>query len=297
MSAAESSRDVRALKLAVALYAVIFVAKLAAFQMTGVMSLFAEAFHTLSDIFIAGFLLVAALYSARRADERYMFGYGRAQNVGALVAAILFISFTAYKLYEEAIPRLFASQPGTYENLWVALAVLVANLAVIGWPFVGLLRRTDRGAAAKAQMMAYLNDVLGIAAAIVGTLFVMAGVAIADPIASVVVATIIAIDGIVLFRENVGFLLGRSPGPQYLARIEDLARSVPGVVDVHDIRAEYVGPDVVHAGLHVGVTPGIRIEQADRIGREVRRKIHDSSESDTCVVQVEAAAPALAATA
>ncbi|NJD30232.1 MAG: cation transporter [Chloroflexi bacterium] len=297
MSAAESSRDVRALKLAVGLYAVIFIAKLVTFQVTGVMSLFAEAFHTLSDIFIAGFLLVAALYSARRADERYMFGYGRAQNVGALVAAILFISFTAYKLYEEAIPRLFASEAATYENLWVALAVLVANLAIIGWPFVGLLRRRDRGAAAKAQLMAYLNDVLGISAAIVGTLFVMAGVAIADPIASLVVATIIAIDGIVLFRENVGFLLGRSPGNEYLSHLEDLARSVPGVVDVHEIRAEYVGPDVVHAGLHVAVAPGIQIEEADRIGSEVRRRIHDSSESDTCVVQVEPAAPALAATA
>ena len=55
--------------------------KLAAYYVTGVMALFAEALHTLSDIFISGFLLLAALYSRRAADERHMFGYGRAQNI------------------------------------------------------------------------------------------------------------------------------------------------------------------------------------------------------------------------
>jgi cation diffusion facilitator family transporter len=289
MSVTDNNRDLRALKLAVGLYAVVFVAKLVTFQLTGVMSLFAEALHTLSDVFVSGFLLVALLYSRRRADDRYMFGYGRAQNVGALVAAVLFISFTAYKLYEEAIPRLFASEPVKVENPWLAVGVLVANLAIVAWPFVTLLRGEGRGAAASAQMTEYVNDLLGITAALVGTLFLISGVAIADPIASLVVATIIAGNGIGLFRENVGFLLGRSPGPDYIARVETVARSVPGVLDVHEIRAEYVGPNTVHAGLHVGVAPETPIERADEIGREVRRRIHDSSDSDTCVVQIEAA--------
>jgi divalent metal cation (Fe/Co/Zn/Cd) transporter len=84
--------------------------------MTGVMALFAEALHTLSDIFISGFLLVATLWSRKKADEVHMFGYGRAQNVAALVAATLFISFTSLKLYEEAIPRLFASDEASYQR-------------------------------------------------------------------------------------------------------------------------------------------------------------------------------------
>jgi hypothetical protein len=29
------------------------------------------------------------------------------------------------------------------------------------------------------------------------------------------------------------FLLGRSPGPEYPAQVESLARSVPGVLDIH----------------------------------------------------------------
>jgi divalent metal cation (Fe/Co/Zn/Cd) transporter len=40
-----------------------------------------------------------------------MFGYGRAQSAAALVAATLFISFTALRLYEEAIRRCSAPRP------------------------------------------------------------------------------------------------------------------------------------------------------------------------------------------
>ena len=44
--------DVRALKIVVGVYVLIFVMKLAVYFMTGVMAIFAEALHTLSDIFV-----------------------------------------------------------------------------------------------------------------------------------------------------------------------------------------------------------------------------------------------------
>jgi divalent metal cation (Fe/Co/Zn/Cd) transporter len=57
----------------------------------------AETLHTLSDIFCLR-LPRRRHYSRKAADRVHMFGYGRAQNVAALTAAILFISFTSYKL-------------------------------------------------------------------------------------------------------------------------------------------------------------------------------------------------------
>jgi len=92
------SNDVQPLKLAVALCILVFAIKVVAFLFTGVLALFAEAFRTLSDVLISGFLFFAAVWSSRDADADYMFGHGRAQNVAALVAATLFISFTSYKL-------------------------------------------------------------------------------------------------------------------------------------------------------------------------------------------------------
>jgi cation diffusion facilitator family transporter len=129
-------------------------------------------------------------------------------------------------------------------------------------------------------------------AALIGTLFILWGKPIADPIASILVATLIAYNGIKLFLENFSFLLGKSPEPEYLARIEKLALSVPGVLGVHDLRAEYVGPDIVHAGMHIEVPRGIPIEEADRITHEVEEKIHPGISPGFCFIHADPAGPA-----
>ncbi len=283
------SEDVRALKLALGVYFLVFAMKLLVYFMTGVISLLAEALHTLSDIFISGFLLVAAIYSRREPDKIHMFGYGRAQNVAALVAATLFISFTSFELYKEAIPRLFQPEEATYQNLPLALGVIIASMVIAAAPLVKLLRQEERGAAAKAQLTELVNDELGLLAALVGTLFIIWGWPVADPIAAIVVATIIAVNAIGLFRENLCFLLGRSPGAEYLAEIERLALSVPGVLGVHDLRAEIIGPDTVHAGMHIVVQRGLPVEAANLIAEEVRRRIHQGADLGYCVIHVDAA--------
>lgn len=286
---AQRSHELRSLKLAVGVYVLVFAMKLTAYLATGVMALLAEALHTLSDIFVSSFLMVAAIWSRKEADETHMFGYGRAQNVAALVAATLFISFTSLRLYEEAIPRLFQPEEATYQNISVALGVLVASMFIAAAPLVSLFRQKQRGAAAKAQFMELINDELGLVAALIGTMLILSGIPIADPVASVIVATVIAINAIGLFRENLSFLLGRSPGPEVLARVENIARSVKGVLGVHELRAEYVGPDALHVGMHIEVQRGMPIEEADRIAREVRDQIHRTVEGRYCVVHVDVA--------
>jgi cation diffusion facilitator family transporter len=166
------SGDLRGLVLALTTYVVVFALKLGAYFGTGVMVLLAEALHTLSDIFISAFLLIALLWSRRKADAVHMFGYGRAQNVAALVAATLFISFTSYKLFEESIPRLFHPDEPAYSNLWLALTVILISMAIAAAPLVVFLRQQKRGASARAQLMELINDELGLLAALGGTLFI-----------------------------------------------------------------------------------------------------------------------------
>jgi len=287
----EASEDIGGLKLTLGVYLLIFGMKLAVYFLSGVMTLLAEAMHTLSDIIISGFLLIATLYARRKPDEIHMFGYGRAQNVAALVAATLFISFTSYKLYEEAIPRLFVSEQVVHRNLPLVLGVLAASMLIAAAPLVKLLRQKKRGAAARAQLMELINDELGLIAALVGTLFIMGGWPLADPLASIVVATIIAVNAVGLYRENLSFLLGRSPGSEYLAKVRHAASSVRGVLDVHALRAEFIGPDVIHAGMHIVVRPELTVQEANHITEEVRRRIHEGTNSGYCFIQVEAGEP------
>jgi cation diffusion facilitator family transporter len=285
--AIRGTSEIRALKLAVAVYLVVFVLKIAVFLVTGVMALFAEAFHTLSDIIISGFLLFAAIWSSKGADKEHLFGHGRAQGVAALVAATLFISFTSFKLYEEAIPRLYTHEAAVYQNLPLALGVIAVSMVISAVPFISFLRIKNRGPLAKAQMRELINDELGLVAALAGTLFIIWGEPLADPVAAIIVATVIAYAAVRLFRENMSMLLGTSPGPEFIKKLETAARSVEGVVGVHKILAEYVGPNAIHAGFHIEVKRGMSIEDGDRIAIEVHKRVTEATGCRYLVIHVD----------
>jgi divalent metal cation (Fe/Co/Zn/Cd) transporter len=70
-----------------------------------------------------------------------------------------------------------------------------------------------------------------------------------------------------------------------MARVEQAARSVAGVMDVRELRAEYVGPDIVHAGLHLVVPRDLPVEEAHRIAETVRHRVHKETNGHYCVIQ------------
>jgi cation diffusion facilitator family transporter len=280
-------KEINALRLTVAAYILVFGLKLTAFFFTGVMSVLAEAFHTLSDIFISAFLLIASRVSRKKADDLHMFGYGRAQNIAALVAATLFVSFTSFKLFEEAIPRLFNSHEAVYGNLGVAIAVLAVSIVIAMLPLISFLRQKEKGPAARAQFLELINDQLGLIAALCGTVFVMLGMPLADPIATLIVALIIAVNAIRLFRENSSFLLGRSPGAQYLETIRQCAMNVAGVIDIHELRAEYTSADSIHVELHIRVDRHTTVEDAHKIVVELRHRAETAVKNSLFTIHVD----------
>jgi cation diffusion facilitator family transporter len=280
-------KEIRSLYMTVGFYAIIVIIKLIAYFSTHVMALLAESFHTLSDLFISGFLLVALLWSRKGADKDHMFGHGRAQNVAALLAATLFLSFTSYKLYEEAIPKLFHPASLIHENLPIAIGVLVLSMIIAAAPLVSFIRQKALGAAAKAQMIELVNDELGLLSALIGTIFIAAGYPLADPIATIIVATIIAINAIGVFRDNLGLVLGKSPDSDYIEKVRQLALSTAGVLGVVGPWAEYIGPDTIHVDLQIKVAPGITIDAANAIARVVRQQVQTEMNCLYCSVHPE----------
>jgi cation diffusion facilitator family transporter len=275
------------LKAALIGYAVVLVLKLGAWWLTGLFVLLAEALHTLSDLAVSGFLLAADRFSRRPADARYRYGYGRAQHVAALTAATLFISFTSFRLAEEAIGRLLHPVTPAYSRLDLAIAVLILSMGLSAAPILLLALQRRRGPAARAQLLESLNDELGLLAAVGGTLFVAQGWPVADPLASLAVAALIAANAAGLFRDNARVLMGRAPGREFFAHVEALARALPAVQAVHDLRAQYVGPDTVNLSLHAEVDPAMTVAEGEEVAKAVRAAIMADTRCAYCVVHVD----------
>jgi len=74
-----------------------------------------------------------------------------------------------------------------------------------------------------------------------------------------------------------------------MEKVESTAMSLRGVLGVHDLKAEYVGPNVVHTGFHIEVARGTPIEEADRIAEEVNEKVSRQTGCEHCVIHVDPA--------
>lgn len=275
------------LKAALAGYALVFVLKVVAWWMTGLFALLAEALHTLSDLIISTFLLLAERFSRRPPDARYRFGYGRAQHVAALVVATLFISFTSFRLVEEGVVRILYPPAPAYSRLGLAIGVLIVSMVLSLIPIVMLGRERRRGPAARAQLLESLNDELGLLAALAGVIFVANGSPVADSIAALAVAGFIAANAVGLFRDNARVLMGRAPSRDFFEGVKLLARSIPAVKGIHDLRAEYVGPENIHLAIHVEVDPLMTVAEGEDVATAVRDLIMAETRVGYCVVHVD----------
>ncbi len=280
--------SVSGLALALGAYTVLFTIKLITYLVTGLGVMYAETLHSVADMLISGFLLVAALWSRKPADQSYRYGYGRAQNVAALAAATIFISFTALEAFREAMNKLFGGGESEYSNLTLAIAVTLIAIVISALPLINIWQSKEKGAALKAQFTESINDEIALLAALIGIMLVGQGVAIADGLASLIVAAVIAINAGGLWWQNAQDLLGRSPENEFYHQVEATAKLVKGVVGVHDMRAELLGGQV-HLEMHIEVPRGTIIEEADHIAEQVDDAVGKSIAHAFCTIHVDAA--------
>jgi len=283
----EQAPDTRGLKIALAVSVILVILQLTAYFLTNIVSQLAAAFDSLSDVIISSFLWISVYLSRKPADELHMFGHGRAQNVAALISASMLIFWLSFGAFQSAIPKFFEPEPSEFQNIELALAVSVIAIFAYAIPFVDIIRRKSKSPALKAQIVALLEMEVAFTAVLIGVILTAQGYSLADPIVSVFVASIIAISGVYLLKDNVSYLVGKAPSEEFMKKVESTAMSVMGVLGVHDLKAEFVGPGIVHAGFHIEIARGTPVEAADRIAEEIQAKIGKETGCRYCVIHAD----------
>jgi len=218
--------ETRGLVIALTGYILLVILQVVTYFLTNILVLLAQAFEMVSDVLVSGFLLLSVSWSRKPADEFHMFGHGRAQNVAALISATILISFMSVETFREAIPKLLQPDGGESQNTNLALAVIIVGMFVVAIPIIDILKVNVKGASVKAQFVALLKDEFSYVAALISVVLVGQGHQLADPLASTIVATIIALSGLYLFKDNVHYLVGRAPTKQFIEKLEETAKSV-----------------------------------------------------------------------
>lgn len=275
----------RALVITLAGNIVLAVGKGAAAYYSGSVALYADAANSVSDV-LYSLLMVLGLWMARQPpDIGHPQGHGRFEPiVGLIVAAAM--TFAGYEAGRVSIER-FLIGGVNVELGWPMLALLVS--AAIKAAMYAAIRRIAAQVASPALAVVAqdnLSDVLTSGAAFVGILGSYFLHPLGDPIAGVLVALWIFRAALAAWKENLRYLTGAGASREVREEIAVVAAKVPGVLGVHQVITEYVGPRLV-ADLHIDVDGHVSLFEAHRISDAVRIELEALPEVDRVYVHVE----------
>ena len=267
--ALEASREgVRALKISMMGLAGTALLQAGVVVATGSVALLSDTLHNLSDAGTALPLLLAFRLGRRRPSRRFSYGLGRAEDVAGLFIVAL-IAASAVLAAWQAINHLANPTPIRH----IGLVAVAAIIGALGNEAVALYRirvgRRIGAAALVADGLHARTDALTSLAVLAGTLGVAAGWEWADPAVGLVIAGVIVVV-LVQAVKGVGERLLDGVDPELVDQVRSAAVPVPGVQEVGEVRARWVGHRL-QADVRMTVDRDLDVAAAHDIAEQAQR--------------------------
>lgn len=219
---------------ALAITLVVLLAEILGAAATGSLALLADAGHLATDALGLAAALAAAVLAQRPPNHSRTFGLGRAEILAAALNALVLL-VVAGVVAVEAIDRL--SDPPRVAGVPLLLLGafgLVGNLVALS-----VLTRggaAERSLNLRGALLEVMGDAVGSVAVLGAAVVVLTtGWQQADPVASLLIAALIAPRAVRLLCEAAHVLLEGAPRSLDVAEVHRVLLAVPGVLDVHDL--------------------------------------------------------------
>jgi cation diffusion facilitator family transporter len=265
-----SAEGIRAVKISLAALGVTAVAQLFIAFASGSVAVLADTIHNFADASTAIPLWLAFSVGRKPANQRYTYGYGRAEDLAG-VFVLLMIVISAVIAGWESLRRLADPQP--IEHLgWVALAgvagfignELVAQYRIRVGQRIGSAALVADGYHARTDGLTSLAVLLGAAG-------VWIGIPRADPIVGLLITGVILL---VLKDATVQMWrrLMDAVDPQLVQQAAQAASGAEGVQEVSNVRARWIGHSI-HAEALIVADADVSLREAHEIAERARHEM------------------------
>lgn len=241
-------------------------------------AMIADGIHSLSDLLSDIVVIVFVKISAKGRDKDHDYGHGKFETFATLIISLMLI-VVAVNLMSGGINKIRqildggeVSSPGMIA-LWAAVASIVLKEILYRYTII-------QGKALNSPMMianawhhrsdafSSVGSLLGIAGAIfLGDKFV-----ILDPITGCVISIFILVMAVKMSVPAIKELLDVSLPDEVEEKIEATAKSVKGVVDLHELKTRREGPGIIMEG-HLVLDSEISLKEAHDISKKVEESL------------------------
>src|SRR5271168_1713430 len=246
---------------------------------TGSLGILSEAAHSALDLIAALLTYLSVGVSDKPADADHQYGHGKVENFSAFVETGLLLVTCVWVIYE-AIVRLFFRRTEVEPSVW-AFAVMLLSMAVDWWRSRALSRIATKyeSQALEADALHFSTDVwsagvvvLGLGLILLGRIYHLDWLRLADPVAALFVAGVIVSVSWRLARRTTDALLDAAPAG-VRAQIIAAVSHVDGVLEVDRVRIRRAG-NRYFADLAVGFARTVTFQRSGHLAAAVSEAVH-----------------------
>lgn len=264
----------RATYASVSVALLLILLKAVAWYLSGSVSILASLVDSVMDAGASLINLLAVAYSLSPADKNHRFGHGKAEALAGLAQSLL-ITASALMVLWQGLERL--QNPVELQAAWYGIGVMalsiVATLLLLSYQYY-VIRQTG-SPAIRADALHYRSDLLMNASIILALVLALYGIHGADAVFGIGISLLIAYGAVQIGRGTIQILMDHELAEPVRREILTLARDVPGVRDVHDLRTRESGRQWF-IQLHLDLDGGLSLHDAHELGEQAREAIEQS---------------------
>jgi cation diffusion facilitator family transporter len=235
-------------------------------------ALIADGIHSLSDLLSDLLVIIAVKLGSREADYEHPYGHRRFETIATVILGVSLIAIGG------AIAWSVMNRMANPEHLPVpnaiGLGIAAVSILVNEWlyHYTKRIARQTRSKLLLANAWHQRSDAISSLVVLFGIGAVMLGYPLADAIAAIVVALMVAKIGLNLVLESIKELVDTSLPPKLVAEIRTAIMGIEGVEGIHLLRTRHMGEDAL-IDAHIVVDPRITVSEGHSIGDTVRDEL------------------------
>ena len=266
----------RQLGFAVFINVLLTIAQVIGGVVSGSLSLIADALHNLSDaaaIFIA---LIARKIGSKAADERYHFGYKRAEILATLLNSTTLIIIGGF-LIVEAIESYFNPAPiDGWIVVWVAAFALVIDIATAILTFHAGAKNSMN---IRAAFVHNISDAMAsIVVIVAGSLIILYQWYIVDLIATILISAYVIYHGVLLLIASCKILMQAAPDDFDRNKVSAALCKQFAIKQIHSLKAWQLDDNQICCEL-------VLTSSAELVLADVKNYLHDEFAIEHCIIE------------
>lgn len=247
-------------------------------------ALIADGIESLNDLFSSVVVWFSIKIAGRPPSEKYHFGQGRAEQLGALFSALSLLAAGTVIVVQSVGNIIHRHEGPAWFTLPVLLVVIVTKELLSRYA----LKKSDEtmSSALKADAWHHRADAITSAAAMVGILIALIGgdgFEKADDIGALIGCAVIGYNGLLLLKTALHENLDGAPPADLIRDIRNVAIEVPDVMGVEKLRIKKLGLGFF-MDIHIEVEPLMTVDEGHRIGHLVKDAVTQAFPQVTDIV-------------